>query len=63
MFCPFIKGNCSPNCIFNDNNNCKLLKILQSIDSNTSSDQTESWYIKNMVEDISDKLDEIIKLL
>lgn len=34
---------------------------LQSIKSNTSSDQTESWSIKNELEDISRKLDQIMK--
>lgn len=34
---------------------------LQGIKSNTSSDQTESWGIKNELEDISRKLDQIMK--
>ncbi len=63
MFCPFIKENCSSNCVFNNNNNCKLLRIMKSIESNTGSDQTESWDINNKLGDISDKLDRIIKIL
>lgn len=36
---------------------------LQCIKSNTGSDQTESWGIKTELEDISSKLDKIIKKL
>lgn len=36
---------------------------LQSINSNTGSDQTESWGIKGELEDISRKLDQIMKKL
>lgn len=36
---------------------------LQRINSNTGSDQTESWGIKSELEDISSKLDKIIKKL
>lgn len=34
---------------------------LQIIKSNTGSDQTDSWGIKNELEDISSKLDQIMK--
>ena len=63
MFCPFTKENCSQNCTFNNNNHCKILNIMESIESNTGSDQTESWYINDKLEDISKKLDCIIKIL
>lgn len=91
-FCPFVKGDCVSDCIFNNNchndgdlENCNLMDAirniqsdgfiertpcdylegienkLQSINSNTSSDQTESWGIKSELEDISRKLDQIMK--
>ncbi len=62
MFCPFTKENCVSTCVFN-NNSCNLLKIMKDIESNTGSDQTESWYINSKLGDISDKLDRIIEIL
>ncbi len=62
MFCPFIKGDCVSDCVFNDSSNkCKLLTTITSIESNTSCDQTESWSINHKLGDILDKLDYIIK--
>ena len=63
MYCPFVKGNCVSNCIFNNDDNCNLLNMMQNIQCNTSSDQTESWAIKSKLGDISDKLDSIIENL
>lgn len=91
-FCPFINGNCIPECVFNNGcydegnpENCNLKDAirniqsdgfeertpcdylnsiednLQTIRSNTGSDKTDSWGIKNELEDISDKLDKIIQ--
>ena len=91
-FCPFINGNCVPECVFYNGcydvvnpENCKLVDAvrniqsddfeertpcdylegiedkLQSIKSNTSSDQTESLGIKSELEEISRKLDQIMK--
>lgn len=93
-FCPFINGNCIPECVFNngcfdegDPENCNFMDAirniqsdgfvertpkdylegiedkLQNIKSNTGSDQTESYEIKNELEDISRKLDQIMKKL
>ncbi len=92
MFCPFVKGDCEVECIFNngcyqegDSENCNLMDAvrniqsdgfternpkdylesieqkLKGISSNTGSDQTESWGIKSELEDISRKLDQIMK--
>ena len=63
MFCPFVKGNCVSDCVFNDNNSCNLLKIIKNIEVNTSYDQTESVSIDYEVENISEKLDRIIEKL
>lgn len=63
MFCPFTKGNCVSNCIFNKDNDCNLLKSIKMIEINTGSDQTESWFINSKLGDISEKLDRIIKIL
>lgn len=91
-FCPFINGDCVPECVFNngsfnegDPENCNLMDAarniqsdgfedrtprdylesiedkLQRIKSNTGSDQTESYEIKNELEDITRKLDQIMK--
>lgn len=92
MFCPFIKGDCVSECIFNngcgdegDPENCNLMDAvrniqsdgfvertpkdylesiettLDSIRSNTGSDQTESWEISSKLDDVLHKLDEIKK--
>ena len=62
MFCPFVKGNCVSDCVFNNgDNNCKLLNTLTRIESNTGSDQTESWFINSKLDDVLDKLDCIIE--
>ena len=63
MYCPFVKGNCVSNCVFNENNNCNLLKTIKNIEFNTNTDQTESWSINHELENISEKLDCIIKKL
>lgn len=63
MFCPFIKNDCVPECAFSNNHSCALLRVLKNIDSNTSSDQTESWSINDKLGDISSKLDRIIKVI
>lgn len=65
MFCPFIKNECKLDCVFNDsgNNKCKLLTTIVNIESNTSSDQTESWSINNKLGDALDKLDCIINII
>lgn len=86
IFCPFIKGNCKFECIFNnksyddnDVQNCELLsavgvinsyvtdklpkehfdnieKKLDTISSHTGSDQTESYEIKKILNEISRKI-------
>lgn len=73
MFCPFINGECNPECVFCDNdyhndNKCQLFKNiisiqskLSSIDMNTSSDQTDSSSINTILNEISNKLDKLIK--
>lgn len=94
MFCPFVNGDCNPECIFNngcfnqdDPENCNLMdairniqsdgftertpkdylesieKEVQSIQSNTGSDQTESWNINDKLGDILVKLEDIKKKL
>lgn len=64
MFCPFIKKDCVSDCVFySRNNKCGLLETVSRIESNTGSDQTESWNINSKLSDISDKLDCIIKKL
>ena len=65
MFCPFIKDTCNLSCVFSsdDFSSCALLETITKIESNTSSDQTESWSINSKLGDISDKLDTIIKKL
>lgn len=91
-FCPFLNGDCVPECVFNngcykegDPENCNLMDAvrniqsdgfternpkeylesieqkLKDVSSNTGSDQTESWGIKSELEDISRKLDQIMK--
>ena len=62
MFCPFVKGECRSDCIFNgDDGACMILDNIVEIERNTGSDQTESWYIDNKLGEISDKLDNILK--
>lgn len=94
MFCPFVKGDCVPECIFNngclDENdpcNCNLFDAvsmiqsfgftdtnledyLQNIDStldtvksNTGTDQTDSSYINGKLGNIENLLEEIKKKL
>ena len=64
MFCPFVKGNCVSDCVFNNGNDeCNVLRIITKIEKNTGSDQTESWYIDNKLSSISEKLDNIIDKL
>lgn len=64
MFCPFINGNCVSSCVFNDGeDSCKFVRIIRNIESNTSTDQTESWSINNKLGDINGKLDRIIEHL
>lgn len=64
MFCPFVKGKCVPDCIFNNTpNDCKLLDSLKSIENNTGTDQTDSWWINSKLGDVLDKLDHIIEKL
>lgn len=94
LFCPFIKGDCVPECIFNNNcfdendsSNCNLNdaismiqsfgfadttledylqnidSTLESIRSNTGTDQTDSSYINSKLGDIEDLLEEIKKKL
>lgn len=93
-FCPFINGDCAPECVFNngcykegDPENCNLKDAVRNIQSdgfedrtprdylqsienklkdielNTGSDNTESWGIKSELDDISRKLDQIMKKL
>ncbi len=93
-FCPFINGDCAPECVFNngcykegDPENCNLKDAVRNIQSdgfddrsprdylqsienklkdielNTGSDNTESWSIKNELDDISRKIDQIMKKL
>ena len=90
MFCPFVKGQCEPDCVFNNNcfdedadENCNILDAirniqsdgftersprdyldsieshLNNIDVNSGSDQTDSSYISNKLDDILKILDEI----
>lgn len=94
MFCPFVNGDCVPECVFNngcldenDPYNCNLndaVSMIQSfgfadtnledylqnidstldtIKSNTGSDQTDSSYINGKLGNIEDMLEEIKKKL
>lgn len=64
MFCPFIKKDCVSDCIFkNSDHSCDFLKAIKNIESNTGSDQTDSYWINSKLSDVSDKLDNIIKYL
>ena len=60
MFCPFVKGECVCDCIFKEyDDSCNILKTISKIERNTSTDQTESWYINSKMDAISEKLDKI----
>lgn len=92
LFCPFVNGDCNPECVFNNNcfdechsENCNLMDAvrniqsdgfvdrtpndylssieskLNSIESNTGYDQTDSSSINNTLDEVLKVLKEIKK--
>lgn len=62
MFCPFVKGECVSDCVFlNQYKDCSLAKSIPNIESNTGSDQTDSYQISQKLGDIADQLKILIK--